>query len=55
VCGDEGIWPGLLFKPTIDWKLEDLKGKLFERFREIRDENELRVIGLLNENERSPY
>ena len=49
-CNDQGICPGLFFKPTIDWRLEDLKGKPLEKVREIRDEIEQRVIMLLIEN-----
>ena len=26
-CNDQGICPGPFFKPTVDWKLEDPKGK----------------------------
>jgi arsenate reductase (thioredoxin) len=50
-CNDQGICPGPFFKPTIDWKLEDPKGKPPEKVREIRDEIEQRVIRLLKENE----
>ena len=46
-CNDQGICPGPFFKPTIDWKLEDTKGKSIEKVREIRDEIELRVKKLL--------
>ena len=30
-CNDQGICPGSFFKPTIDWKLEDPKGKSIEK------------------------
>ncbi len=30
-CNDQGICPGPFFKPTIDWKLEDPKGKPIEK------------------------
>jgi protein-tyrosine-phosphatase len=39
-CNEQGICPGPFFKPTIEWKLEDPKGKPIERVREIRDEIE---------------
>jgi arsenate reductase (thioredoxin) len=48
-CNDQGICPGPFFKPTIDWKLEDPKGKPIEKVREIRDEIEQRVQKLLTE------
>lgn len=50
-CNDQGICPGPFFKPTIDWRLEDPKGKPIEKVREIRDEIERRVMGLVAENE----
>ena len=50
-CNDQGICPGPFFKPTIDWKLEDPKGKPIEKVREIRDEIEQRVKRLIEENE----
>lgn len=50
-CSDQGICPGPFFKPTIDWKLEDPKGKPMEKVREIRDDIEQRVKRLLEENE----
>src|SRR3972149_9103396 len=46
-CNDQGICPGPFFKPTIDWALEDPKGKPIEQVREIRDEIERRVRKLL--------
>ncbi len=50
-CNDQGICPGPFFKSTIDWKLEDPKGRPIVKVREIRDEIEQRVKGLLEENE----
>ena len=47
-CNDQGICPGPFFKPTIDWKLEDPKGKPIETVREIRDEIERRVENLID-------
>jgi arsenate reductase (thioredoxin) len=46
-CNDQGVCPGPFFKPTIDWKLEDPKGKSIEKVREIRDNIERRVQDLL--------
>ena len=51
-CDDQGICPGPFFKPTVDWKLEDPKGKLIEEVREIRDEIERRVQNLIAEQTR---
>ena len=48
-CNDQGICPGPFFKPTIDWKLEDPKGKPIEKVREIRDDIERRVQKLIIE------
>ena len=48
-CDDQGICPGPFFKPTVDWKLEDPKGKPLEKVREIRDEIERRVRELIAE------
>jgi protein-tyrosine-phosphatase len=50
-CNDQGICPGPFFKPTIDWKLEDPKGKPIEKVREIRDEIERRVQKLINDEQ----
>jgi len=50
-CNDQGICPGPFFKPTIEWKLEDPKGKPIEKVREIRDEIDHKVQGLIEENE----
>jgi protein-tyrosine-phosphatase len=48
-CNDYGICPGPFFKPTIDWALEDPKGKPIEKVREIRDEIERRVQKLISQ------
>jgi arsenate reductase (thioredoxin) len=50
-CNDQGICPGPFFKPTVDWKLEDPKGKPMEKVREIRDLIEQKVRGLIEEYE----
>ncbi len=50
-CDDQGICPGPFFKPTIDWKLEDPKGKSMEKVREIRDQIERQVQELLKQTE----
>ena len=47
-CSDQQICPGPFFKNTIDWKLEDPKGKSIEKVREIRDEIESRVKELIS-------
>ena len=49
-CNDQGICPGPFFKPTVDWKLEDPKGKPIEKVREIRDQIERQVQELIREN-----
>ena len=49
-CNDQGVCPGPFFKPTIDWKIEDPKGKPIERVREIRDEIEQLVKELVEKN-----
>ena len=46
-CNNQGICPGPFFKPTIDWTLEDPKGKPIEKVREIRDEIERKVKQLI--------
>jgi arsenate reductase len=46
-CNDQGICPGPFFKPTIDWKIEDPKGKPMDKVREIRDQIERQVRDLL--------
>ncbi len=48
-CNDQGVCPGPFFKPTVDWKFEDPKGKPIEKVREIRDEIEKRVKVLVDE------
>ena len=48
-CNDQGICPGPFFRPTVDWKLEDPKGKPIEKVREIRDDIEHRVRNLVTE------
>ena len=50
-CNDQGICPGPFFKPTIEWKLQDPKGKPLALVREIRDEIEHKVQRLIEENE----
>lgn len=51
-CNDQGICPGPFFKDTIDWTLDDPKGKPIEKVREIRDEIERRVQNLVTEQTR---
>jgi arsenate reductase len=46
-CNEQGICPGPFFKPTVDWKLEDPKGKPIEIVREIRDNVEISIRNLL--------
>jgi protein-tyrosine-phosphatase len=48
-CGAAEICPGPFFKTTVDWELEDPKGKPIEEVREIRDEIERRVKKLITE------
>ena len=50
-CNDQGVCPGPFFKPTVDWKLEDPKGKSLEKVREIRDDIEKRVLKLIQESQ----
>ena len=52
-CNDQGLCPGPFFKPTINWKLEDPKGKSVEKVRQIRDEIEKLVNELIREEQRS--
>jgi arsenate reductase len=47
-CNGQGICPGPFFKPTIEWKIDDPKGKPIEKVREIRDEIERRIRKLLD-------
>jgi arsenate reductase len=49
-CNDQGICPGPFFKPTVEWRLDDPKGKPIERVREIRDDIERRVQKLTSED-----
>lgn len=49
-CNDQGVCPGPFFKPTIEWKLEDPKGKPIEKVREIRDEIERQVQELVKQS-----
>jgi protein-tyrosine-phosphatase len=46
-CGADEICPGPFFKETVDWALEDPKGKPIDKVRKIRDEIERRVNQLL--------
>jgi arsenate reductase len=46
-CNVAGVCPGPFFKPTVDWALEDPKGKPIEKVRQIRDEIEAKVKQLL--------
>ena len=46
-CSIEEFCPAPLLKKSVDWGLEDPKGKPIEKVREIRDEIERRVISLL--------
>jgi arsenate reductase (thioredoxin) len=46
-CSAQGICPGPFFKPSIDWKLEDPKGKPIEKVREIRNQIEQLVQELI--------
>ena len=48
-CGAADLCPGPFFKTTVDWGLEDPKGKPIERVREIRDEIERRVKTLIQQ------
>ncbi len=50
-CNDQGICPGPFFKTTIDWKLDDPKGKSLEEVRVIRDEIERLVKKLFDETQ----
>ncbi|MGD0405822.1 MAG: arsenate reductase ArsC [Candidatus Bathyarchaeia archaeon] len=48
-CGAADLCPGPFFKDTVDWALEDPKGKSIDKVREIRDEIERRVKELTSE------
>jgi arsenate reductase (thioredoxin) len=52
-CNAQGVCPGPFFKPTIDWAIEDPKGKPIEKVRQIRDEIERRVQQLMAEQTRA--
>ena len=54
-CNDQGICPGPFFKPTVDWLLEDPKGKPIEKVREIRDDIERRVQKLVTDEQAAQY
>ncbi len=47
-CAVENVCPAALV-PTEDWQLEDPEGKPIEKVREIRDQIEKRVEGLIEE------
>ncbi|MCW4047574.1 MAG: hypothetical protein NWE99_08460 [Candidatus Bathyarchaeota archaeon] len=49
---DQGICPGSFFKPIVDWKIDDPKGKPIGKVREIRDEIERKVQNLIAEQTR---
>ncbi len=46
-CNDQDVCPGPFFKPTIDWALEDPKGKPIDKVRAIRDDIERKVQELI--------
>ncbi len=46
-CGASDFCPGPFFKETVDWALEDPKGKPLGKVKEIRDEIEARVRELI--------
>ena len=47
-CRGSDFCPGPFFKETVDWALEDPKGKSIYKVREIRDEIERRVQSLIS-------
>ena len=47
-CGGSDFCIGPFFKETVDWALEDPKGKSIDKVREIRDEIERRVQSLIS-------
>ena len=47
-CEGSNFCPGPFFKETIDWALEDPKGKSIDKVRKIRDEIERRVQKLIS-------
>lgn len=46
-CGAQDVCPAPLKKETIDWPLEDPKGKTIEEVRKIRDRIERKVLKLI--------
>ena len=48
-CGANDICVREFSTQTIDWKLEDPKGKHIDKVREIRDKIELRITQLLDQ------
>ncbi len=46
-CSDNDVCPGPFFQETVDWKLDDPKGKNIDQVRAIRDEIERRVLDLI--------
>ena len=46
-CMDDKFCPALFVPKVIDWGLEDPKDKPIEKVREIRDEIEKRVLGIV--------
>jgi protein-tyrosine-phosphatase len=49
-CGAADLCPGPFFKTSVDWGLEDPKGKSIENVREIRDEIERKVRTLIDQS-----
>jgi arsenate reductase (thioredoxin) len=47
-CGDDAC-PAFVGKKMVDWELPDPKGKDLAFFRQVRDDIERRVVGLLRE------
>ena len=52
-CMDKAGCPMLFISNVVDWGMEDPKGKPIERVRQIRDEIERRVQGLVADLEKS--
>jgi protein-tyrosine-phosphatase len=48
-CSAQGFCPAPLLNEVTDWEIEDPKNKPIEKVREIRDEIERRVRGLIHE------
>jgi len=48
-CSVEQFCQAPLVKNTVDWNLEDRKGKPMQKVREIRDEIDKRVLALIAE------